>query len=184
MYSNKENTTKAQYDRDDIRKHLVGGVMLAVHIPSGSDQSLCPLPVPVWSRPVPAVSWERATVAQGSSSFGSQGPAGRRGWASQAEGRCWGAHPEARWWEAGWPCWCNRAREEAGEQTKVGDEGEMWRVRKRSRKAATEQRKGRTDSDWEDRQKNVDDSGKDKGEATGKCGRRNGMEKGVKERNK
>ncbi len=85
------------------------------------------------------VSWGRATVAQGSSSFESQGPAGRRGWVSQAVGRCWGGHPEARCWEAGWPCWCNRAREEAGEQSKVGD---VRRVRKTSRTGGDRSKKG------------------------------------------
>lgn len=60
------------------------------------------------------VSWGRATVVQESSSFGSQGPPGTHGWVSQAEGHCWEGRPEARCWEAGWPCWCNRAGEEAG----------------------------------------------------------------------
>lgn len=55
------------------------------------------------------MSWGRATVGQGSSSFGIQGPAGRHGLASQAEGRCWVGHPGAHCWEAGWPCWCSRA---------------------------------------------------------------------------
>lgn len=75
------------------------------------------------------VSWGRATVVPGSSSFGSQGLPGRHGWASQVEGRYWEGHPVAHCWESGWPCWCNRAREGAGEQTQVYDEGEMCRVK-------------------------------------------------------
>lgn len=60
------------------------------------------------------VNWGRATVVLGSSSFGSRGLPGRRGWASQAAGHCWEGPPVARCWEAGWPCWHNRAGEEAG----------------------------------------------------------------------
>ena len=57
------------------------------------------------------VSWGRATVARGSSSFGSQGLPGRRGWVSQASGHCLEGCPAAHCWEAGWACWCNRAVE-------------------------------------------------------------------------
>lgn len=55
-------------------------------------------------------NWERATVAGGSSSFGSQGLPGRRGWGSQAEEHCWVGYLLAHCWEAGWVCWGSRAK--------------------------------------------------------------------------
>lgn len=78
-------------------------------------------PVLVWNKQV-LVNWQRAAAAEGSSSFGSQGPPDKHGWVSQGEELCWVGRPEARCWEAGWPYWRSRAeRKQGGNQD--GKEG-------------------------------------------------------------
>lgn len=84
------------------------------------------------------VSWGRATVALGSSSFETQ--LDKRVWVPQAGGRYWEGHPVTHCSEAGWFCCCNRTGREAGEQRKVTQRNKM--VEKGARESTNTQREG------------------------------------------
>lgn len=102
--------------------------------------SVCtPLPVQVWSRQVPVVSWGRATVALGSSSFETRPD--KHAWAPQAGGRYWEGRPVAHCSVAGWLCCCNRTGREAGEQAEGWEHNKM--VENGARESTNTQEGGR-----------------------------------------
>lgn len=72
----------------------------------------------------------------------------------------------AHCWEAGWACWCNRARKEAGEQIQVSDGGEMCTV-----KGARQKNNGEDEKELKGHRTKVNDGQKDKREAMGTFGK-------------